>query len=312
LIDEAFQPGQAGVRQKDDDPDRTPVAGARDEGAGPAGDEIAGLGPAPQAVGKYLLLEELDKGGQGLVFRALHRDLRGEFALKLARRPIDLDPAGRDQLREEGRLLARLSHPNLVRVIDLDLHGDRPYLVLEYVAGRTLQQSIQERRPSPREAARLVAALAGAVAYLHAQGVVHQDIKPKNILIDPQGQPRLIDLGLARLRHAWSGEPEASSGGTPAYMAPEQATGDPERIGPWTDVFGLGGVLYYLLTGRAPYEGDSFRSLLEQARTGQIIPPRRINPKVPRSLSRLCLRALARDPQRRPSSAAELEQALRG
>src|SRR5262249_41641976 len=160
------------------------------------------------------LLEELDKGGQGLVFRALHRDLRGEFALKLARRPLRLDPAGRDQLLEEGRLLARLSHPNLVRVIDLDLLGDRPYLGLEHVPARPWQRYPKEHRRPPREPARLVAALAGAVAYLHHQGVVHQDIKPKNILIDQQGQPRLIDLGLARLRHAWSDDLESGSGGT--------------------------------------------------------------------------------------------------
>jgi serine/threonine protein kinase len=150
-----------------------------------------------------------------------------------------------------------------------------------------------------------------AVAYLHARGIVHQDIKPRNVLMDEGGTPKLIDFGLARLRHGWSGAPAGSIGGTPAYMSPEQAAGNVGEIGPWTDVFGLGGLLYYLLTGRPVYESRSGLSALEQARKGEQVSPRKVNPRVPRTLERICLKALAPDPKNRFSGAGDLERVLR-
>jgi serine/threonine protein kinase len=275
-----------------------------------AGSPEAATGPPPR-IGKYLIIETLSQGGQGQVFRVVHPELGKDFVLKRAWRPISANRSGRDHLSREGRLLANCDHPNLVRVVDLDVDGDRPFVVMEYVPGLTLQQFVEQHRPGPRQSARLVAELARAVAYLHAQGIIHQDIKPENVLIDDRGRPRLIDLGLARLRHAWCDDETNWIGGTYAYMSPEQALGRPDRIGPWTDIFGLGGLLYYLLTGCPLYRGLSQASLLGQARKAESIPIRQIEPRVPRSLERICQSALALVPEERCRTAQDLGRALR-
>jgi serine/threonine protein kinase len=296
----------------------------RDAGS-PAGaegrwDPLEGL---PRRIGQYLVIELLDGGGQAQVFRVLHPELAKEWVLKLSRRPIASDPEGgagdkaeargtvREALLREGRVLVRCDHPNLVRVVDSGIHEGRPFVVMEYVPGLTLHQFALQHRPGPRQAARLVADLAGAVAYLHAQGIVHQDIKPRNVLIDERGRPRLIDFGLARRDHAWSGPPADSPGGTATFMSPEQALGRSDRIGPWTDVFGLGGLLYYLLTLRPLYQGPSSLSIHRQAREARFLPIRQVAPATPRRIERIAHRALAADPERRYRTAAELEAALR-
>ena len=208
-------------------------------------------------------------------------------------------------------MLAELNHPNLVRVVDAGTHEDRPFLVMEHVPGLNLAQYAAECHPTPRRAAAIVAELARAAAFLHRRGIIHQDIKPKNILIDEAGRPRLIDFGQAWQRNAWSEGPGAFSGGTPVYMAPEQADGWSDQIAPRTDVFGLGAVLYELLTGRPPYQAATRSVLMEQAREGRVIPLRQVAPSVPRALERICLRAMARDPADRYAEAADLERALR-
>ena len=275
----------------------------------------------PVRIGKYLVVELLDGGGQAQVFRVMHPELARELVVKLGRRPIaapreagNRGEAGpvRAALLHEGRLLARCDHPNLVRVVDLGVHEGRPYVVMEYVPGLTLEQFAQRHRSRPRDAARLIAELAGAVAYLHAQGIVHQDIKPRNVLIDERGRPRLIDFGLARWEHAWSGDGEDWSGGTANYMSPEQAKGQSERIGPWTDVFGLGGLLYHLLTLGPVYRGASETSIVRQAREADYIAIRKLAPSTPRGLASIVHRALAAEPEHRYRTAADLETALRG
>jgi serine/threonine protein kinase len=281
-----------------------------------------GVAPAdPVRIGKYLVVELLDGGGQAQVFRVMHPELARELVVKLGRRRIaarsepgtanEAEPL-RAALVHEGRLLARCDHPNLVRVVDMGVHEGRPYVVMEYVPGLTLQQFAQRHRPGPREAARLIAELAGAVAYLHAQGIVHQDIKPRNVLIDERRRPRLIDFGLARWEHAWSGDGQDWSGGTANYMSPEQAMEQSDRIGPWTDVFGLGGLLYHLLTLGPLYRGASETSIIRQAREAGYLAIRKLAPSTPRGLARIVHRALAAEPGRRYRNAAELEAALRG
>ena len=164
-------------------------------------------------IGRYLVLELLGEGGQGQVYRVIHPELRKEFVLKLARRGIAADPASRERLLREARLLAECAHPNLVKVVDLDFHDGRPFVVMEHVHGLNLEQYAEQRRPGPRAIARLVAELARGGDYIHARGIIHQDIKPKNVLIDEENRPRLIDFGLARLQHAWSEDATGSTGG---------------------------------------------------------------------------------------------------
>src|SRR5262249_12029267 len=159
----------------------------------------------------------------------------------------------------------------------------------------------------------LVASLAATVEALHQQGVLHLDLKPSNILIDSTGRPRLLDFGLAAMTRPWD-EPapeEDGISGTLHYMAPEQALGRAERIGPRTDVFGLGAILYEPLSGRPPYEAQSRAELLDRVRQARVIPPSRRRSGVPGSLERICLKALAADPADRYASAAQLERALR-
>jgi serine/threonine protein kinase len=274
--------------------------------------EIANATERPERIGRYLVTgEPLGEGGQGQVFRGVHPALGTGFVLKLGRKPIAADSAEHDALVREGQILASCKHPNLVRVVDLDFHEGRPFVVMEDVHGRTLHQYAIDQHPRPREAARLVSELTRAVTYLHSRGIIHQDIKPNNILIDENGKPRLIDLGLARRRQIWADDATGSIGGTAAYMSPEQALGREDRIGPRTDVFGLGGVLYYLLASRPVYHSTTQYGLLRQARRGEQVAPRQVNPRVPRGLERICQKALAPDLDRRYRTADELGRSLR-
>ena len=189
--------------------------------------------------------------------------------LKLAKEPVG--PDGRSEIIEEGKILSELEHPHLVRVYDLDFLDDRPYLVMEYIRGRNLEQFAAEDPVSPRQAAALVAKVAGAADYAHRRGIIHRDIKPKNILVDESGEPRLIDFGMARLRTAWSDDRKEPDGGTFAFMAPEQARiespEDRQKVGPRSDVFAPGG-----------------RALLPADRQGPILRPdleRSLGPRPP-------------------------------
>ncbi len=292
------------------------AASARERQTGGTAPPPRGEGPEapekPERIGKYVVLESLDHGGQAQVFRVLHPELRKECILKLARRPMaNENQAGRDALLREGRLLAQCEHPNLVRVLDLDVHEGRWFFVMEYFPALTLKQFVARNRPGPRQAAQLVIELARAVAYLHARGITHQDIKPQNVLVDDQGRPRLIDLGMARQNHAWRDDADDWTSGTASYMSPEQATGSADLIGPRTDVFGLGGVLYHLLTGRPLYVASSQAATSRLAREADYIPVHQLNPRVPRALERICHKALAADQELRYATAAGLGRDLR-
>jgi serine/threonine protein kinase len=273
-------------------------------------------GAVPSRIGKYIVLNPIDSGGQGSVFRVLHPHLQGEFVLKLAHSQLDPDAPERAALISEGRTLVRLDHPGLARVIDLDLDADRPFLVLEYVRGRPLDRYAVDVRPGPKQAARLVAALARTVAYLHAQGVVHQDIKPRNIVLDGAGQPHLIDFGLARLQQTWSDGWNLPTGGTPQFMAPEQARLQDERVGPACDLFALGGVLYFLLTGKTPFAGQSRNETLAAASRCAFDRSLLHAPGIPRRLARIVLRAMAEEPTDRQRDAealaGELDRYVKG
>jgi predicted Ser/Thr protein kinase len=273
------------------------------------GDTGAAAGPA--SIGKYLVVGKFPVTGQAEVYRVVHPGLARDLVLKLAREPVG--PGGQSELVEEGRILARLEHPHLVRVYDQDFLNDRPYLVMEFIPGRTLDQLAREEGLAPRRAAALVAKVAGAVAFAHRHGVVHRDIKPQNILVGESGEPRLIDFGMARLRHAWSDDP-GRPGGTFAFMAPEQARiespEEQKKVGPRSDVFALGAVLYDLLTGQAPFPGETWRESMDRARRCDFDRKALDDRKIPRGLRRICLKAMAEEPADRYPSAEALARSL--
>jgi serine/threonine-protein kinase len=244
----------------------------------------------PATVGKYRVVERLGGGGQADVFRAVHPELGHDVVLKLAR--ADLPPEQRRRLLDEGRVLARLDDPGTVRVHDVGDEGGRPFLVFARVAGRSLADAVRRDRLAPRAAAALVADLAATLDRVHKQGVLHRDLKPANVLLDASGRPLLMDFGLASLEQPWErvNVPDDGLCGTFSYMAPEQALGLAERIGPRTDLFGLGAILYELLTGRPPYRGRDSLDVFQQALAGRVLPPRQVEPRVPRALERVCLR----------------------
>jgi serine/threonine protein kinase len=260
----------------------------------------------PRSVGKYLIGEELGAGGQAITCKARDPDLERDVVLKIFHSAISADE--QETILREGRALASVESPYVARCHTVDRHEGMPFLVVEYVAGGSLAQRHKDHPLSITAALELVGRLAEGLAAVHARDVRHRDIKPENILVGDDGQPRLIDFGLT----VRPGEDSTSLVGTLAYMAPEQARGD--SIDARTDLFGLGGVLYFLLTGRPPHNpqlGDSFEQRLERARACRITPPRALNPAVPAAVNDLCLKCLAPDPRQRFESARELERAIR-
>ncbi|MBA4190354.1 MAG: hypothetical protein C0467_20395 [Planctomycetaceae bacterium] len=253
----------------------------------------------PARIGKYLVVGSLDSGGQANVYRAIHPTLDKELAIKLSRHAVGRLSDHRPLLVAEGKLLAKLEHPGLARIYDLDFHDDLPFLAMEYVRGPNLRKFAADSPVPPRTAARLVAEVARALAVVHQHGVVHQDVKPQNILIDETGRARLIDFGMARLRHAWDDSGECASGGTPAFMAPEQARSEDAAIGPRSDLFALGGVLYFLLTGKPPFLGETVADTLKLARGCEFDRTALDQPGIPHRLRDICLKAMAPTPNER-------------
>jgi serine/threonine protein kinase len=274
-------------------------------GSPPSPDPGEEAGAARNQIGKYHVLEALGRGGQADVYRAIHPALGKEVVIKLGRETCRED---RGVLVEEAKVLAALDHPGLARIYDLDFHEGRPFLVMEYVPACNLRQFAARNRLTPRQAAGLTARVVRAVAAAHDRGVVHQDLKPDNVLVDSSGNPRVIDFGLARLVHAWADPLLQPEGGTISYMAPEQARGESDRVGPRSDLFALGGVLYFLLSGQAPFPGATCEERLERARRCDF--DQESLASGPRKLRAICLWAMAADPMDRPASAAELASAL--
>ncbi len=250
----------------------------------------------PRQIGQYDIVELLDEGGQAQVLRAFHRALRQEVVIKLGLEPVPPDEADADGIVNEARLLRTLEHPHLARVYDLDFHNHRPVLVMEFIRGRSLFQLVKERVFTSREAADLIAKVSRAAGAAHRIGVYHRDITPRNILIDEDEQPRLIDFGLARLRSAWGEkhEPLGLIAGTRLFMSPEQAAGRSAQVDSRSDVYGLGQVLKYMLADRSD-------PLSEQLKLRSDVPPR---------LAQAIERATAVEPGRRFGSADELAAAL--
>lgn len=264
----------------------------------------------PSMIGRYIALSLLGEGGQAMVFRGIHPLLHREVVVKLGKQPVT-DPAMQSRLVQEGQTLANLDHPHLAKIHDLDFHEGHPFLVMDFFQGKNLAQYAENRNLSPREIAGIGSRICRAVEAAHERGIVHKDLKPQNIVVDAQGGPHVIDFGMAQVRDAWSSIPDPSefTGGTPAYIAPERLIGE-DGTGQSGDVFGLGGILYFLLAGKAPFEAESTQAALNLAAKCKFDREPLERSGVPRPLAATCLKALEADPARRYASAGEMAQAL--
>jgi hypothetical protein len=265
----------------------------------------------------YEIGELLGRGGMGLVFRARQTALKRDVALKLVVSGAHAGAEERARFRTEAEAVARLGHPGIVQIYEVGEQAGCPYLALEFVSGGSLAQQLDGTPMPPRRAAQLLSDLARAVQHAHEQGIVHRDLKPANVLLTEAGVAKIADFGLAKLLDAEQGHTHTGAVlGSPSYMAPEQAAGQVRAIGPATDVYALGAILYELLTGRPPFLGGSFLETLDQVRTHDPAPPQALQPRVPDDLASICLKCLEKDPaQRYPSAAAlarDLDLFLRG
>jgi tetratricopeptide (TPR) repeat protein len=268
-------------------------------------------GPDLPPVPGYEVDAVLGRGGMGIVFRASHVRLKRRVALKMLLAGAYAAPHERARFQREAEAVAGLRHPNIVQVYDVGDSDGRPYFTMEYVEGGSLAHQLAGAPQPARQAAQLVATLAAAVQAAHARGIVHRDLKPANVLLAEDGTPKVTDFGLARRQADGAGLTHTGEAvGTPSYMAPEQAQGRPDTVGPATDIYGLGAILYELMTGRPPFRAATAAETLQQVISQEPAPPSRLNAQVPRDLETICLKCLQKDPQRRYVAAAALAEDL--
>ena len=264
--------------------------------------------PALEVPG-YEVRRELARGGMGLVVEAWSKRLGRTVALKLVLEPLDTELVARFGREAEAAL--RLRHPNLVSVFEAGEVGGCPFLAMELVEGRTLEEVLRGGPLPALEAARMVRALADALAHAHERGVLHRDLKPGNVIVEADGRPRLVDFGLARLSDELARLTRTGAiMGTPSYMSPEQGSGEIHRVGPQTDVYSLGAVLYHALTGSAPFVAKSAIATIEAVVRRRPVPPDQVRAGVDRDLAAICLRCLEKAPEQRWPGAAALRDAL--
>jgi serine/threonine protein kinase len=264
----------------------------------------------PRQIGRYTVLGELGRGGQADVFRAVHPTLPMEVAIKLTH--ATLEPGARDALREEAHILCDLDHPHIARVRDFDFVDGRPFMVLDFIRGRSLAQVADAEPFTPQAAARMVAKLARAIGFAHSRGVIHRDLKPENVVIGADGEPKIIDFGMSRLRTGMGGATTEADeiSGTLAYMASEQAQGVTSKTDHRVDVFALGAILYRLLVGEPPYPRLPLPQLLQQVRDGKWNTAKLDAAAIPTELRETCRRAMHFDPAQRYATAEALADAL--
>jgi len=262
-------------------------------------------------LGDYELLEEVGRGGQGVVFRARQKSLNRTVALKVISLGQWASKAHLKRFRLEAEAAARLEHPGIVPIHEVGERDGSCYFSMKFVEGGQLDEVVRREAMPIRRAVEFIAKVARIVHYAHEHGILHRDIKPGNILLDTKGEPHLTDFGLARLVESESTVTRTLEVlGTPSYMAPEQAVGNNAAIGSVTDVYGLGAVLYQLLTGQPPFAGGTTYETIRLLCDTEPRNPRILNPKIDRDLSTICLKCLEKDPTRRYPSALALAEDL--
>lgn len=254
-------------------------------------------------------IEYIGQGGMGVVYKAYHKNFDRWVALKFSSPSHLISPADLERFRAEAQSMARLKHPNIVTVHETGEHNGRPFFKMELVEGKSLSERVKDFIDRPRDAAALMETVAMAVHHAHQRRVLHNDLKPANILLDEEGQPHVTDFGLAR-RFGADVAPSAKGAieGTVSYMSPEQAEG--KEITTTSDVYGLGAILYTLLTGTAPFRAETVQETLQLVRNEIAKPPRLLNPKVGSDLEAICLKCLNKDKSQRYVSASALAHDL--
>ena len=265
----------------------------------------------PCQFGDYELIEELGRGGMGVVLRARQLSLKREVAIKMLLRGQLASPDDEARFLREAESVARLNHPAIVPVYEVGEEDGRLFFSMKYVGGDTLSRLLDEGPLPPRQTARILVSVGRAVHYAHQKGVLHRDLKPSNIIIDENGNPHVSDFGLARpISGAADLTRTGAVLGTPAYMAPEQAAGNRGHVGPQSDVYSLGTILYHMLTGRPPFQAHSPVDVVLMVLEQDPPLPRVINPAVDRDLEMIALRCLQKPPELRYVSASALADDL--
>jgi serine/threonine-protein kinase len=273
---------------------------------------VAGTTPLPTRFGDYTLLEEIGRGGMGVVYRATQESLGRTVAVKMLLRRDLASQADLARFRSEAEAAARLDHPGIVSILEVGEHEGMPFYSMQFIEGTTLARRLADGGVQPRDGARLLAKVADAIHAAHARGVLHRDIKPSNILIDAAGEPHVSDFGLAkRLEADQSVTHTGAILGTPCYMSPEQAAGSRGEIGPSSDVWSLGAILYQMLTGRPPFQAASPMDTLLAVLESDPPVPRSIDRQVDRDLEMVALKSLQKPQELRYASAADLAADLR-
>jgi serine/threonine-protein kinase len=296
-----------------------PSAGSHSGGSSPSHSQLVpavgllpGVTPLPAAFGDYELLEEIGRGGMGVVYRALQKSLGRTVAIKMLLRRDLATPADLSRFRSEAEAAAQLDHPGIVSVFEVGECDGHPFYSMQFVEGTTLAKRLLQGPLPAREAAALLAKVGDAVHAAHARGVLHRDLKPSNILIDAGGKPHVSDFGLAkRLEADDSVTHTGAILGTPCYMSPEQAAGSRGDVGPTSDVWSLGAILYQMLTGRPPFQASSPMDTLLAVLESDPPVPRSIDRQVDRDLEMIALKSLQKPQELRYGSAAELAADLR-
>ena len=260
----------------------------------------------------YEFISELGRGGMGIVYKARDRKLKRLVAIKMIRSGSNAGRAERLRFQAEAEAVAQLHHNNIVDIFEVGEHDNMPYIVFELIDGGSLKSYVAGKPKRATYGASLVEALASAVQLAHEREIIHRDLKPSNVLLDTNGEPRVTDFGLAKQKNNDVSDTRAGAVlGTPAYMSPEQASVNPDEITSATDIYSLGAILYYVLTGRPPFQSANDIDTIFHVVNSQPVSPRRLSPAVPVDLETICLKCLEKDPARRFHSAAELADDLR-